>query len=515
MNISKLSMAATNPFAVNHSKTKRKEETSKKPEQKQPQTGNNSQRQNPSFSKMPDGSFIEKKVDAKSGDQFIVMTKQNWSKKGVLNSTDKTTIPLKTPYIASKESEDFENNTTSKALVTNPLSPADTVYQTVQTERRDLITGKTVARQTYTMSEVPGIYNVTETDALGRKKVITSAKKTPDGGFYISKNMTSLDGTQTTYRYKQDATGNHISMFNQIKDKNGKVLSTVDRTYDRVSDTLATSSVNGRHYTITNEGRITTVTDELTKEKTEINSKDFKMPLYKKPFYGLINVLAHHTPKKSKEPVAQKLMQKLPGDTILNMNKNVRYVVPLKDSLDSAFMSAFGILKSTDDGFVVNHELGHSMDAMTFDETKKILKENANAVKNGEKPKEYVKNPIADNPEFVKEYLGEKALFTKAFPDFQEKFIDYFIFGVPGQTARGRKETVAETNAINSQTPVPPEILAMRTQVLQQYFPRTIAVATKLTTPIAIDDSNNRNNAGDIIIPEKKIIVSHEKAVTK
>ena len=48
------------------------------------------------------------------------------------------------------------------------------------------------------------------------------------------------------------------------------------------------------------------------------------------------------------------------------------------------------------------------------------------------------------------------------------------------------KETVAETNAMNSQTPVPLEVLAMRTQVLQNYFPRTIAVATKLTTPIAI-----------------------------
>ena len=79
-------------------------------------------------------------------------------------------------------------------------------------------------------------------------------------------------------------------------------------------------------------------------------------------------------------------------------------------------------------------------------------------------------------------------MFIKAFPSFKEEYIDYFIFETDGQSDRGRKETVAETNAMNSQKPVPPEILAMRTQVLQQYFPRTIAVATKLTTPIAVAD---------------------------
>ena len=166
-----------------------------------------------------------------------------------------------------------------------------------------------------------------------------------------------------------------------------------------------------------------------------------------------------------------------------------KYIVPLKDDIDSAFMAYFGVLNCNTDEFVVSHELGHSMDSYLKEEYQQMKEEIKSAQEKGEEIPQYLKNPLADNPQFMKEYVQEKAAFIKAFPAFKEDYIDYFLFETQGQNDRGRKETIAETNAINSQKPIPPEILAMRTQVLQQYFPRTIAVATKLTTPIAIVDN--------------------------
>lgn len=471
--------AVTNPFLA------RRNREQQPIQQAQPQMQPKQQPSSDVFVKTEDGQYVDKELDAKTGQVNIKLTKYNWSDEGVLDSTEVTRIPVTNPAIQVKTVNDFEHNAVSKG-VSYDVQPGLPVHQALVTERKDPVTGKTVARETYKMSDVPGIYNVEEVDALGRKKTISSAIKTKDGGIYISKNMTSLDGTTTTYRYSKDAKGDNIRMFNQIKDKNGNVLSTVDRTYQRVNENLAYSSVNGRHYTIEQKGKNTIVTDEFEGTKTVLNEKTFAIPFYKKPAFSVLGKLMNFNPEQTKEPVISDLLKTLPGDTLIDMSKDVKHIVPLKNTLDSAFMGYFGVLNCTTDGFAVNHELGHSKDAYLMKEVKEYQKEAKDAISKGEQPKEMLKNPIADNPEFRKEYMMEKAAFVKAFPSFKEEYIDYFIFGVEGQNDRGRKETVAETNAMNSQTPVPLEVLAMRTQVLQNYFPRTIAVATKLTTPIAI-----------------------------
>lgn len=475
--------AVTNPFTL-AKKVQEQPQTQQQPQQqpKQKETGDQ-------FVATGDGRWISKSLDEK-GNVIINVTRVNWSPSGVLDSVDKLSINEKMPVVGKRTIVDYEHNGVSQGLVTNPLSPRDSVNHSLVTLRKDPVTGKTVAKQTYTMSEVPGIYNVTEVDALGRTKVVSMAKKTPDGGIYISKNMTSLDGTTTTYRYTKTGDGKHIRMYNQIADKNGNVLSTVDRTYDKESDTLAHSSVNGRHYTIEQQGKNTIVTDEFNNEKTVLNEKSFKVPFYKKPLVSLLGAVQGFNPAKTKEPVISDLLHTLPGDTLIDMSKDVRYIIPLKDDLDSAFLGYYGHLNCKTDEFVVSHELGHAKDAYLKPEYKEMEAKIKEAKENGEPEPNYLDNPIADNPEFKKAYVEEKAMFLKAFPSFQEEYIDYFIFETDGQSDRGRKETVAETNAMNSQKPMPVEILAMRTQVLQQYFPRTIAVATKLTTPIAIAEKN-------------------------
>lgn len=486
---------ATNPFLISKNNQQTNTAKQEQPQQKQ---------SNDTFVRTEDGRYLSKSINPETGEVMLNISKINWSSSGVLDSQDTVSISAKNPTVGTRTIIDYEHNAVSHGIVTNPIS-GNSVNKVLVTEKVDPLTGKTIAKETYTMSDVPGIYNVVETDALGRTKVITSAKKNKDGGIYISKNMTSLDGTTTNYRYTKDASGNHIRMFNQITDKNGKVLSTVDRTYDRVNENLAYSSVNGRKYTIEQKGKDTIITDHFADEKTVLNEKSFKVPVHKKPLISLLGKIQGYTPEKTKEPVIEELLHTLPGDTLIDMSKDVKYIVPLKDDLDSAFMGYFGILNCNKDEFVVSHELGHSKDAYLSEEYKENAQKMKEAAEKGEPAPEFLQNPIADNPEFQKEYFNEKAMFLKAFPSFKEEYIDYFIFPTNGQTDRGRKETVAETNAMNSQDPVPPEILAMRTQVLQQYFPRTIAVATKLTTPIAVDTA--ATSAKQIIIPDRNIIL--------
>ncbi|MCR5261496.1 MAG: hypothetical protein K6C94_06620 [Candidatus Gastranaerophilales bacterium] len=469
-----------------------------------------------------DGTWVGKTIDPKTGELVITTTKYNWSDKGVLDSREVTSIPLaldkeksiQTGQLAFqapvgvKTVDDYEHGAVSKSVITDPLRYQET--KALVTVKTDAVTGEKVTT-TYKPSDVEGIFNVTETDSKGNTKVISSAVKTPDGAVKIVKNMTSLDGTTTTYRYTKDASGNHIKMFNQITDKDGKVLSTIDRTYDRVDENLAFSSVNGRHYTIEQKGRKTIVTDEFLGEKTVLKKDDFQVPFYKKPLLSVLGKVTGFAPEQTKEPVIDELLHTLPGDTLLKMKDDVKYIVPIKDNLDSAFMGYFGVLNCNTDVFVVSHELGHSQDAYLRSEVKEITQEAKKAEAEGKEPKEYLKNPIADNPQFVKEYVQEKAAFIKAFPTFQEEYIDYFIFETDGQFDRGRKETVAETNAMNSQKPMPLEVLAMRTQVLQQYFPRTIAVATKIMNPIAIPEETNEH--AEIILPEEKQIIVPERKI--
>ena len=75
------------------------------------------------------------------------------------------------------------------------------------------------------------------------------------------------------------------------------------------------------------------------------------------------------------------------------------------------------------------------------------------------------------------DYDKEREAFNKAFPDTQRDHIDYFINKAThyGGELGGLGETIAESNALLT-TPKTHELLAIRSQYLQQYFPRTIAL---------------------------------------
>ena len=94
-----------------------------------------------------------------------------------------------------------------------------------------------------------------------------------------------------------------------------------------------------------------------------------------------------------------------------------------------------------------------------------------------------IKDELSSDKDFKKIYESEKKNFLKEYPEAQRNHIDYFIANeaVEGEKDRGRKETIAETNAILN-TYTTNYALAMRTQYLQQHFPKTIAyLSEKLT----------------------------------
>ena len=72
-------------------------------------------------------------------------------------------------------------------------------------------------------SSIPNVFDITRIYPDGRTEKISTAEKTKDGNEFIEKNMTSLDGTKTYYRFEDDPDGNRIFDY-VITDKSGKKL---------------------------------------------------------------------------------------------------------------------------------------------------------------------------------------------------------------------------------------------------------------------------------------------------
>lgn len=431
-----------------------------------------------SVKKIFNTSKVNQYRDVKTGEEVIRISKNNFSEDGVLDSSEVMEVNIRKTRFASKFIKDFEHNTETEIIYSTPLVPTRSEMESMTTIHKDE-NGKVVKTEKYTKSPyLRGVYDIEETDAAGNKTVISKTEQNPDGSIVLEKNLTSFDGTKTEYKYVTDKDGRHKTMFCQIKDADGKVLSTIDRTYDKEGDNVTYSSVNGNKFKAVKENGSLEITNYTTGEKTKMNPADFAASDETK---FLISTKTTRKREFSQENVMDKMFDTLPADTLLTINSNIKEVVPLKDDMDSAFMGIFDYLMCKTDPFVIGHELGHSKDS-------KRVPEDANLMDRAV-VKELKKNVIADKENFYKEYVAEKAAFVKKFPDFEEKFISYFINSPETKPSRGRKETVAESNAINGIEPQEPERISIRTIFLQRYFPRSIAELTKMMNAVAIDSN--------------------------
>lgn len=306
--------------------------------------------------------------------------------------------------------------------------------------------GTMISREYSRPSSVSGIFN-TELLTENGTQDLSKAKTKRNGKVVVKKDMESLDGTRTQYSYKDDPKGNRYMRY-KITTKDGEVLMNNTKSFQVVSDNEFKSTFNDKSYTIKLHDNVLTVTDDNDKERTA----DIKLDDIKGNKDGLI-----------------KSLKQMSGEELLAISGSVRSLEGINSVLESYYKPIDKSLHSGDNLFVVLHELGHAKDSKYLDMiTPQAYMETVNSL-------------ISKDKELQEIFEKEKTAFYKEFPEAQREHVDYFINTVTHYGGRdgGIKETTAESNAIHS-TPKTHELLTLRTQYLQQYYPRTMARLNEL-----------------------------------
>lgn len=260
------------------------------------------------------------------------------------------------------------------------------------------------------------------------------------GETVVKKAFESPSGTQTTSEYRVNENGDYTFTY-YITDKDNNVLLEKTQSFEHLSDTITKTVVDGQVYI----AEFTEDTVIITGPNNETYELDLRKILgendefAKQNFEMLKNMPANQLPRMLEE-----------GFTITNgFNPAANY----SGGVDMPFLedSNYGTAEDLINTFL--HEFGHVIDGH---------KEGGNAT-------EF--NLISGNEEFLEAFKKELEAF-RAFASSLTQ-IDMYHF-----TDEGLTEMVAEANMIlNGHWS---EILGSRTIAMQQYFPETIAVVSKL-----------------------------------
>ena len=342
-----------------------------------------------------------------------------------------------------KKVNDLRNNTTSKVR----LSVDDQGYPSVTHEIRVVKdkAGKVVRKEYTAPSEVNGIFDIKYVDAKGKETIVSEGKIDKKSGITtIKKNMESLDGTKTEYSYEDDPQGNRIVDY-KITDKNGKVLLNNSNTFEVIDDNHFVSTKNNQKY-------------DITVDKHSVNVQDMNNPKRR------ASISIDKQIEGDKKEILKSL-KAMPGEELFKLSESTKKLVGSKDVLESYYDPGDKSIHSGSNLFVIMHELGHARDFRDVDGS------------SDEAYTETLYKSISENKDVQKVYNQEREAFNKAFPDTQRDHIDYFINKLThyGGELGGLGETIAESNALLT-TPKTHELLAIRSQYLQQYFPKTIAM---------------------------------------
>lgn len=294
-------------------------------------------------------------------------------------------------------------------------------------------------------SKVRGIFSEKTVDADGNVKILSSGKRGKNGGFTVKKDMESLDGTKTQYEYHEDQKGNRVSGY-KITDKNGKVLLDDSSSFKIIDENTVISTHKGKSYEIKTDFFAMHVRDLKTGEINDIK--------YSKIITGDGFDL-------------KELLSKVDAEELIALSKKGVKLRFIDDPMESKLRKD-GIIEVGKNVFVLEHEATHAKDARYFNET------------------DFNKDRlISTNPDLLKVYNKERTAFMDAFPLAQQKHIDYFINKLTHKGGKNGsiKETVAESGAM-LRTYQSMQQLAMRTNYLQQYFPRTIAKVAEILESI-------------------------------
>lgn len=320
------------------------------------------------------------------------------------------------------------------------VSVDDPVYDTPKTEK---LTSKYLSAdggiertKTYKASPIDGVYDIREVFPNGDIKVLSSARADGENET-IEKHLTSPGGV-TSDIYYQNIHGNEIYNY-IITDASGNILTTLSRTSENIDENTKITSINGKKYKVQYENKRINVYDFSSGETTSID-------------------LTKLNPNE--DPVIQDLLRSLSGDELL---KTIEFVnkIELIKKIESAIDPYDKTMYVGPHKFIFEHELGHGKDDLIKNENGTILDISR----------------IASDKTLKEIFEREKQLVKETVPQCILDEINYFIADGDehyGGDIGGLKEVIAETNAIQTTAKFHP-LLKMRTQILQEYFPETIA----------------------------------------
>lgn len=340
-----------------------------------------------------------------------------------------------------REEKDFEKNIVS-TTVHKKLKENFDIFEILQSQSIKKLdkNGELLFEEILESSPVNGVYNVKRINADGKEENLVSAHvDSVTGNEIVEKNLVSLDGTKTFYRYEDDKDGNRIMDY-RIVDKNGKELLNHSVTFEVVDENHFVSSRNCK--------------------KFDIKFYDDKL-VVKNMTNGQISEVTLEEYTKGTQDKLIGLLKQIPGDELFAMKSiNLNSLCVTNKVPNAAFDPLENTIKMKEkyrDIGVLLHELGHAKDHLLFNEINEL---------------------IHNDKKLFDIYNEEKQLFRDNFGDAQLSYIDYFSADSMSKD-RAISEGIAETNTILSVCPKN-DIQAVRAQYWQQYFPKTIAYLAKL-----------------------------------
>lgn len=335
-----------------------------------------------------------------------------------------------------REAYDLATNTVSKTRFDQNENGMFVANYEIRSKIKD--DGSMVSREYIRPSKVAGMYDVDVLTENGTEEV-SKTKQKKSGKTTVRRNMESHDGTKTEYLYRDDPKGNRYSRY-KITDENGNVLMNNTKTFKVIDDSTFQSTFNDKSYTMTVHDNVLTVQNDNDENET-----------------AQIDLSKIEGNKDTLIPI----LKQMSGDQLIALSKTTDKLVGIDKVIESYYSANEHVINSGEDMFVVLHEEGHSKDFQTLNIFDPIATQ---------------KSMISRDKELTEIFDKEKKSFYEAFPDAQREHVDYFtnILTHYGGSMGGIQETVAESNAI-LETPRSHKDLGLRSQYLQQYFPKTIA----------------------------------------
>lgn len=345
-----------------------------------------------------------------------------------------------------KKINDLKNNIASKIKV-----QIDKYKSPIITDEIRVIRDKdnNIIRKEYTsLSDIEGIYNIKHVYPTGEEKIISSVNKDKTTGVTtIIKDMESFDGTKTNYYYQDDPAGRRIYDY-KITDKKGNILLNNNCTFDVINENEFISTKNNEKYKIKINKNTIKIADCNNSQKTTTIFLNKQVKNDKKT---LLNIL-----------------KQLPGEELLKLKNSTKELSETDDIKECVYNAENKTIKTLNNLYTILHELGHAVNEKDI---------------NFKDFKTYNKTRIETmsyDKDLQKIYKKERKAYIEAFPDAQRDYIDYFINSVAHlDESNCINEIIAETNALLT-TPKAPLFCGIRTQYLQNYFPRTIAKINEL-----------------------------------